>query len=150
MIEHYNLLRGLHIIAVIAWMSGLLYLPRLFAYHTRAEPGSQMDDTFKMMEVKLLRIIVNPAMVMVVVFGGSLVWVDATRLGPHFWLAPWALTKIVGIALLLGWHVFLARSRRAFAENRNRHSERFWRATNEIPFLAAVVIVLSVTTKFGA
>ena len=150
MSEYFNLLRGLHIIAVIAWMSGLLYLPRLFAYHTRAEPGSQMDETFKTMEVKLLRIIINPAMIMVFLFGGSLVWVDLSRLGPHFWLSPWMLTKIVGIVFLAGWHGFLAGARRAFAENRNRRSERFWRMTNELPFLAAVVIVLAVTTKFGS
>jgi protoporphyrinogen IX oxidase len=148
-IQHYNLLRGLHIIAVIAWMSGLLYLPRLFAYHTRAEPGSQMDETFKTMEVKLLRIIINPAMIMVFLFGGALVWVDLTRLGPHFWLAPWMLTKIAGVVFLASWHGFLAGARRAFAENRNQRSERFWRVTNELPFLAAVVIVLAVTTKFG-
>jgi putative membrane protein len=148
--EYFNLLRGLHIIAVIAWMSGLLYLPRLFAYHARAEPGSQMDETFKIMEVKLLRIIINPAMILVVLFGGSLVWVDLTRLGPHFWLSPWMLTKIAGLVFLFGWHGYLARARRAFAENRNRRSERFWRMTNELPFLAAIVIVLAVTTKFGA
>lgn len=150
MIAHYNLLRGLHIIAVIAWMSGLLYLPRLFAYHTRAEPGSVMDETFKTMEVKLLRIIINPAMILVFLFGGSLVWVDLSRLGPHFWLAPWALTKILGIVALSSWHGYLARARRAFAENRNQRSERFWRMTNELPFLAAIVIVLAATTKFGA
>lgn len=148
--EYFNLLRGLHIIAVIAWMSGLLYLPRLFAYHTRAEAGSQMDETFKTMEVKLLRTIINPAMVMVFVFGGSLVWVDLTRLGPHFWLSAWMLTKIAGIVFLAAWHGFLASARKAFAENRNRRSERFWRMTNELPFLAAVVIVLAVTTKFGS
>jgi putative membrane protein len=149
MIEHYNLLRGLHIIAVIAWMSGLLYLPRLFAYHTRAEAGSQMDETFKTMEVKLLRIIINPAMILVLLFGASLVWVDLARLGPAFWRTPWMLTKIAGVVFLLGWHGFLAGSRRAFAENRNQRSERFWRMTNELPFLAAVIIVLAVTTKFG-
>jgi protoporphyrinogen IX oxidase len=150
MIQYYNLLRGLHIIAVIAWMAGMLYLPRLFAYHTRAEPGSQMDETFKTMEVKLLRMIINPAMVMVFVFGGALVWVDLTRLGAHFWLEPWALAKIGGIVFLSGWHGFLSSARRAFAENRNQRSDRFWRMTNELPFLAAIVIVLSVTTKFGA
>ena len=150
MIEHFNLLRGLHIIAVIAWMSGLLYLPRLFAYHTRAEPGSQMDETFKTMELKLLRIIINPAMVLVFLLGGALVWVDLSRLGPHFWLSPWALTKVVGIIFLASWHGFLSGARRAFAENRNRRSERFWRMTNELPFLAAIVIVLAVTTKFGS
>ena len=69
--QHYNLIRGLHIVAVIAWMAGLLYLPRLFAYHTRAAAGSEMDATFKVMEVKLLRIIINPAMILVLVLGGT-------------------------------------------------------------------------------
>ena len=145
----FNVVRGLHIVAVIAWMAGMLYLPRLFAYHTRATPGSEMDETFKTMEVKLLRFIINPAMIMVFVFGGTLVWFDLHRMGPHFWLAPWALTKIGGIVVLAGWHGFLAGARRAFAENRNTRTERFWRMTNELPFLAAIIIVLSVTTKFG-
>jgi putative membrane protein len=145
----YNLLRGLHIIAVIAWMSGLLYLPRLYVYHTRAEAGSQMDETFKVMELKLLRIIINPAMILVFVFGGTLVWVDLHRIGPHFWLSPWMLSKIGGITVLASWHGFLAGARRAFAENRNTRSERFWRMTNELPFLALIVIVIAVTTKFG-
>src|ERR1700733_8051370 len=100
MIQHYNLLRGLHIIAVIAWMAGLLYLPRLFAYHCPAAAGSEMDETFKTMEVKLLRMIINPAIVAVVVSGGCLVGVDLQRLGPHFWLAPWFLTKIAGVLAL--------------------------------------------------
>jgi putative membrane protein len=149
LIDQYNLLRGLHILAVIAWMSGLLYMPRIFAYHCRAQPGSQLDETFKTMEAKLVKIILNPALALVILLGGSLVWTDLQRLGPVFWLMPWALTKIAGILVLLGWHGFLLVSRRAFAEDRNQRSERFWRMTNELPFLAAVVIVLSVTTKFG-
>jgi len=147
--QHYNLIRGLHIVAVIAWMAGLLYLPRLFAYHTRTAPGSEMDETFKVMEAKLLRIIVNPAMVLVLILGGTLVWVDLSRIGPHFWLAPWFLTKIAGVILLFAWHGYLAGARRAFAENRNQRSERFWRMTNELPFLVAIVIVIAATTKFG-
>ena len=147
--QHYNLIRGLHIVAVIAWMAGLLYLPRLFAYHTRTAPGSEMDETFKVMEAKLLRIIINPAMVLVLILGGTLVWVDLSRIGPHFWLAPWFLTKIAGVILLFAWHGYLAGARRAFAENRNQRSERFWRMTNELPFLVAIVIVIAATTKFG-
>ena len=149
MIEHFDLIRGLHILAVIAWMAGMLYLPRLYVYHTRAEPGSELDETFKVMELKLLRMIINPAMALVVVFGGLLVWVDLQRLGPHFWLSPWMLTKIAALFVLFGWHGFLAGARRAFAQNRNTRSERFWRMTNEIPFVLAIIIVLSVTTKFG-
>jgi protoporphyrinogen IX oxidase len=146
----FNVVRGLHIVAVIAWMAGLLYLPRLFAYHTRAAAGSEMDETFKTMEVKLLRMIINPAMVMVLLFGACLVWLDIVRRGPHFWLAPWFLTKIAGVLALLAWHGFLSSSRRAFAEGRNTRSERFWRMTNELPFLVAIVIVIAATTKFGA
>jgi len=150
MIEHYNLLRGLHILAVIAWMSGLLYLPRLYVYHTRATPGSEMDETFKLMEVKLLRIILNPAMIAVVILGGTLVGVDLQLRGHQFWQQPWFLTKMAGVLCLFAWHGYLAASRRAFAEGRNQRSERFWRMTNEIPFVAAAVIVIAATTKFGA
>lgn len=145
----YRVVLGLHIIAVIAWMAGLLYLPRLYVYHTKAAAGSEMDETFKVMELKLLRMIVNPAMILVFLFGGTLVWIDLHRIGPHFWLAPWALIKLAGILFLSGWHGFLSGARRAFAENRNKRSERFWRMTNELPFIAVIVIVLSVTTKFG-
>jgi putative membrane protein len=148
-IEQYNLIRGLHIVAVMAWMAGLLYLPRLYAYHSRVAAGSQMDETFKTMEVKLVSIILNPAMVLVLVFGGCLVWIDLSRLGPTFWASPWVAAKLAGIVFLLGWHGFLMRARHAFAQNQNRRSERFWRMTNELPFVAAIVIVLSATTKFG-
>lgn len=150
MIEHFNVIRGLHIVAVIAWMAGLLYLPRLYVYHTRAAPGSQMDETFKLMELKLLRVIINPAMVLVLLFGLTLVWIDLQRLGSDFWRKPWFATKIVAVAALFGWHGFLAASRRAFAENRNLRSERFWRFTNEVPFLLMIIVVLAATTKFGA
>ena len=141
----FRVLLGLHILAVIAWMAGLLYLPRLFAYHTRAAVGSEMDDTFKVMETKLLRIIMNPAMFAVVILGGLLVWQDGVRTLE----TPWMITKLCGVVFLLTWHHYLARARKALAAGRRDRSERFWRMTNELPFLAAIVIVLSVTTKFG-
>jgi putative membrane protein len=148
----YNLLRGLHILAVIAWMAGLLYLPRLFAYHARAVVGSEMDETFKIMEAKILRIIMNPAMIGVVLLGGTLVWYDATQRlwGWRFLMSPWMAAKLAGVAFLLWWHHYLARARRDLAAGRRPRSERFWRLTNELPFLAAIVIVLAVTTKFGS
>ncbi|MBA3810412.1 MAG: CopD family protein [Caulobacteraceae bacterium] len=141
----FNLLRGLHILAVIAWMAGLLYLPRLFAYHTRAAVGSEMDETFKTMEAKLLGIIMNPAMIAVLVLGAALVWFD----GPQVLKAPWMVTKLAGVIFLVFWHSYLAAARKRLAAGRRERTERFWRMTNELPFLAAVVIVLSVTTKFG-
>ncbi|MDQ2860571.1 MAG: CopD family protein [Pseudomonadota bacterium] len=142
----FNVLRGLHILAVIAWMAGLLYLPRLFAYHTRAAVGSEMDETFKIMEAKLLRIIMNPAMIAVVLLGASLVWFD----GVNILRAPWMIVKLIGVVFLLSWHHYLAVARKRLAAGRRERSERFWRMTNELPFLAAIVIVLAVTTKFGA
>ena len=146
----FNLLRGLHILAVIAWMAGLLYLPRLFAYHTKAAPGSEMDQTFQVMERKLYRIIMNPAMVAVVLLAAALVWIDGTeRFGWAFLLKPWMVVKLVGAAFLIWWHHFLGRARKAFAAGRNTRSEKFWRATNELPFLAAIAMVLAVTTKIG-
>jgi len=150
MIHYYNVLRGLHIVAVIAWMAGMLYLPRLYVYHTKAAAGSDMDETFKVMEAKLLRIIMNPALILVLILGGTLIGVDMQRLGPTFWDKPWFIVKMIGVIALFGWHGFLAASRRAFAENRNRRSERFWRMSNELPFIIAMVIVLSATTKYGA
>ena len=146
----HNLLIGLHIIAVIAWMAGLLYLPRLFAYHTRAATGSEMDATFQTMEVKLLRIIMNPAMVLVWVLGLTLIWFDATQLrwGWAFLLTPWMLVKLTGVLFLTGWHHYLGLARKGLASGQRPRSERFWRMTNELPFLAAIVMVLAITTKF--
>jgi putative membrane protein len=145
----YDLLRGLHILAVIAWMAGLLYLPRLFAYHTRTERGSEMDLTFQTMEVKLFRIIMNPAMVAAWVFGLGLIWVRSGGLHDASFLhTPWMITKIVGIVFLTWWHHFLGRGRKRFAAGTNTRSEKFWRAVNELPFLAAIVMVIAVTTEF--
>jgi putative membrane protein len=142
---------GLHILAVIAWMAGLLYLPRLFAYHTRAEAGSQMDETFKVMEARLQTMIMRPAMIAVLVLGGTLVWYDADQLnwGLGFLLRPWMLLKLAGVAFLVWWHHFLIVERKRILAGTSGRSERFWRATNEIPFLVAIVVVLSVTTKFA-
>jgi protoporphyrinogen IX oxidase len=148
MIEHYNLVRGLHILAVIAWMAGLLYLPRLFVYHTRAVPGGELDVTLQEMELKLARIIMVPAMSAALLFGLTLIWIDSQVRGWGFLLKPWMLLKLSGLVVLFGYHGFLASSRRRFAEGKNARSERFWRMTNEIPFVAAIAIVLAVTTKF--
>jgi putative membrane protein len=149
LIAHYDLLRGLHILAVIAWMAGLLYLPRLFAYHAAATPGSEMDETFRTMELKLLRIIMNPAFVVALSFGLALIWVDGHVRGWGFLGQPWMLVKLAGVVFLTGWHHYLAVARKAFAEGRNKRSGKFWRMTNELPFLAAIAMVLAVTTEFG-
>jgi putative membrane protein len=149
LVGHYDLLRGLHILAVIAWMAGLLYLPRLFAYHANAKPGSELDLTFRVMERKLLRIIMNPAFVVTWIFGLTLIWVDGHIRGWGFLAQPWMSVKLAGVVFMTGWHHYLAVARKAFAEGRNRRSNKFWRMTNELPFLAAIVMVLAVTTEFG-
>ena len=152
----YNLLRGFHILADIAWMAGLLYLPRLFAYHTKAlaKPdgaGGEMDLTFRTMEDKLYRVIMTPAMIAALLLGLALIWFDGShRLGWSFLRSPWMLTKLAGVVVLLVWHGFLGAARKRFAAGINTRSETFWRATNEVPFLAAIVMVLAVTTKFGS
>jgi putative membrane protein len=149
---YHNLLIGLHIIAVIAWMAGLLYLPRLFAYQTRSAVGSELDETFKVMEVKLYRIIMNPAMIAVWLLGLTLIWFDATLFPKYGWgflLTPWMLTKLAGVVFLTWWHHYLGVARSRLAAGRRERTERFWRATNELPFLAAIVMVLAITTKFA-
>ena len=148
LVANFNLIRGLHILTVIAWMAGMMYLPRLYVYHSKAASGSELDETFKVMELKLLRMIINPAMIAAFIFGVLLILADSQIRGWSFLLTPWMLTKIAGITFLVSWHGFLSGARRKFAENANTRSEKFWRATNELPFVAAIIIVLAVTTKF--
>lgn len=144
----YLWLKALHVIAVIAWMAGMLYLPRLFVYHTKATPGSEMDETFKVMERRLLRGIINPAAIATAVFGLGLILADSAIRGWDFLAQPWMITKLVALVGLYGWHGFLSAARKKFERGENVRSEKFWRITNEIPFVLAIVIVISVTTKF--
>lgn len=147
----FDLLRGLHIIAVIAWMSGMMYLPRLYAYHTEtAPPGSPFDAHFQVWEQKLLRIIINPSMGLTWILGIALIlWhVYGANEGWAFLLQPWMLVKLAAVIFLSGWHGFLSGARRRFAAGERPKSAKFWRATNEIPFLIAVVAVLAVTLQF--
>lgn len=150
-INPYDLVRGLHILAVIAWMAGLLYLPRLFAYHTRATPGSELDTTFQEMELKLYRIIMNPAMVVAWLLGLALIWFRSGGIGGNDWSflhSPWMLAKLSGVVILTWWHHYLGTARKRFAEGKNTKSDKFWRMTNELPFIAAIIMVLAVTTEF--
>jgi putative membrane protein len=142
----YEWIKALHIIAVIAWMAGMLYLPRLFVYHCAAEIGSVQSETFKVMERRLLRAIINPAMIATWVFGLALAW-----LGPdsrYGWFASdWLWAKIVLVLALSAVHGLLARWTRDFAHDRNRHSPKFYRIINEVPTVLMILIVLLVVLK---
>jgi putative membrane protein len=142
----YEWIKALHIIAVIAWMAGMLYLPRLFVYHCAAEIGSVQSETFKVMERRLLRAIINPAMIATWVFGLALAW-----LGPdsrYGWFASgWLWAKIVLVLALSAVHGLLARWMKDFAHDRNRHSHKFYRIINEVPTVLMILIVLLVVLK---
>src|SRR5205814_5400535 len=137
----YEWIKALHIIAVIAWMAGMLYLPRLFVYHCEAESGSKQSETFKTMERRLLRAIINPAMVVTWVVGLWLV----IESGHH--RSGWMQAKFVLVVILSGMHGFLTRWTREFAEDRNTHSQKFYRVINEIPTLLMIGIVILVIVK---
>jgi putative membrane protein len=137
----YEWLKALHIISVIAWMAGMLYLPRLFVYHCSAPVGSELSETFKVMERRLLRAIMNPAMIATWVLGLWLVWQGGLL------RASWLHAKLVLVIAMSGVHGMLSRYRRDFAADQNRHSEKFYRILNEVPTLLMIAIVLLVVIK---
>jgi protoporphyrinogen IX oxidase len=137
----YDWIKAFHIIAVIAWMAGMLYLPRLFVYHCDAKIGSAQSETFKVMERRLLKGIINPAMIAVWVLGLSLVW-----MGGWMW-ATWFQLKFVLVIVMSGIHGMLVRYVRDFAADRNRHSQKFYRIINEVPTLLLIGIVLLAVLK---
>ena len=134
--------RALHVISVIAWMAGMLYLPRLFVYHADAEKGSIQSETFKIMERRLLRGIINPAMIATWVFGLWLVFA-----GYIDWSQGWPWLKAAMVIGLVAFHILLSRWRREFAEDRNARQAKFYRAVNEIPTVLMIVIVIAVIVK---
>ena len=137
----YLWLKAAHVIAVIAWMAGMLYLPRLFVYHCKAEAGSKQSETFKTMERRLLRAIINPAMIATWVLGLWLAYEGG------WFRSGWLHGKLVLVVILSGLHGFFARWVRDFAADRNRHSQRFYRIINEVPTLLMIGAVILVIVK---
>lgn len=137
----YDWIKALHVISVIAWMAGMFYLPRLYVYHVDAAKGSVQSETFKVMERRLLRAIINPAMAASWIFGLTLAW-----LGDH-WLQPWFMAKFVLVLAMSGLHGFYSRWRKQFADDANIHSAKFYRVMNEVPTLLMVAIVILVIVK---
>lgn len=137
----YPWAKAIHVIAVIAWMAGMLYLPRLFVYHAESIPGSPQSETFKLMERRLLHAIINPAMIVTWVFGLYLAWKGFQFSG------TWLHMKIGLVVVLSGLHGHLVKHVRLFAADRNVKSTRYWRVLNEAPALLMVAIVILVIVK---
>ena len=137
----YLWLKAVHVIAVISWMAGLLYLPRLFVYHTDAAPGTQASETFKVMERRLLKAIMTPAMVLAWALGLTM----AVEGG--LFSQGWFHAKLLGVVGMTGSHLYLMRCKQAFAEDRNTHSQKFFRVLNEVPTLLMIAIVILVIVK---
>jgi putative membrane protein len=139
----YDWLKAFHIAAVIAWMAGLFYLPRLFVYHADSAVGSEQSKTFKIMEERLYRIIMQPAMMAAWAAGIGLVATGG------WWGAPWLWAKVLLVIAMTGFHVWLGGRVRAFAEDRNRFPARTFRIANELPtVLMLVIVVLAVVKPF--
>lgn len=134
---------ALHVISVIAWMAGLFYLPRLFVYHADAEPGSQMSETFKVMEHRLLRAVTTPAMIASWLFGLTLVFYFHAVSFSHGWV--WI--KALLVILLSGYHGLLARHLKSFANDRNDKPARYYRMINEVPTVLMIGIVIAVIVR---
>ncbi|BAT58227.1 hypothetical protein GJW-30_1_00750 [Variibacter gotjawalensis] len=137
----YLWLKALHVIAVIAWMAGMLYLPRLFVYHADAAVGSDKSETFKVMERRLLKFIINPAMAITWVVGLWLAYDGG------FLKSGWFHVKFACVFLLSGLHGYFSAAVRAFAEDRNTKTARHWRIMNEVPTLLMIIIVVMVIVK---
>lgn len=138
---HYDWIKAFHIVAVIAWMAGMLYLPRLFVYHCAAPAGSPQSETFKVMERRLLKAIVNPAMAATWILGFTLVWLG------DWHKAHWFQAKFVLVIVLSALHGMFVRHWRAFAEDRNNHSAKYFRIINEVVTLLMIAIVVLATVK---
>ncbi len=140
--EHYFIIKALHLIAVISWMAGLLYLPRLFVYHADAEKGSELSETFKIMERKLYRFIMNPAMIATWIFGLLMLTANPVLLAQG-----WMHFKLTLVILMTGFHHVLGAWRKKFLADANTRSHKFYRKVNEIPTLLMMGIVFLAVLK---
>ena len=141
MVESYQWIKALHLISVIAWMAGMLYLPRLFVYHCDAAPGSEMSETFKVMERRLLRGIMGPAMILTWVFGLWLLYISEA------WNEGWMMVKGVLIVAMTVLHHYYALWRKDFEADRNERPAKFYRIANEVPTVLLIAIVIMVIVQ---
>ena len=139
--EYYTTIKALHVISMIAWMAGMLYLPRLFVYHCDIETGSETSETFKVMERRLLKAIINPAMIATWIFG-LMLFVMA-----ELWTEPWMHAKLVSVLAMSGVHGVLVKHQRLFAQDANQKSATYFRVLNEAPTVLMIVIVVLVIVQ---
>ncbi len=139
----YDWIKALHVVAVISWMAGLLYLPRLFVYHCQADAGSETSETLKIMERRLLRAIMNPAMIAAWLFGGVMLAAG----GDALWSAPWMIAKFVCVLGMSAAHGEMAKWRKDFEADRNTRSQKFYRIANEVPTVLMIIIVIMVIVR---
>jgi len=142
LLAHYDVWRALHIIAVIAFMAGMLYLPRLYVYHATAPKGGELSETLKIMERRLIRAIINPASVVMVFLGGMMIWAN-----PELMKQGWFHAKLALLVVMFGCHGLFSRWRKNFAADINTRPARFFRIWNEIPTVLMIAIVLLVILK---
>lgn len=140
-VQHYLLIKALHLISVMSWMAGMLYLPRLFVYHADKAVGSEASEMLKIMERRLLRYIINPAMIATFIFGGMLL----TQ--PDIMAQGWLHMKLGLVFFMAGFHGMCSRWRKDFANDRNQKEAKFFRMANEVPTLLMIGIVLLAVIK---
>ena len=143
LINNYSLIKAFHVISIIAWMSAILYLPRLFVYHTTVKRNSEASKMLKIMEYRLQKFIMNPAMLLTIIFGVFLLKTN----GIINWTEKWIYFKLLGVFLLLVVHNLLGRYRKDFFLDKNKHSRRFYKILNEVPTILLIVIILLVYLK---
>lgn len=142
MAEYYNWLKAIHLIFVISWMAGLFYLPRLFVYHSEVAIGGNEDKIFQVMEKKLLKIIMNPAMILSIIFGLWVAWIYGFKN-----LGIWFHLKATLVLFLIGFHHYLAKVVKTFSQGKNKRNAKFYRIINEFPAVIMAAIVILVIVK---
>lgn len=143
MVTYYLWIKALHIISMVAAMAGMFYLPRLYVYHSQVKPGSDKCQMLQIMELKLLRFIINPAMISTFIFGILLIKIN----GDILMQSGWFHVKLTFVIILYGFHGFLAKIRKDFSKLQNTYSEKFFRIINEIPTICLIVIVIMAVIK---
>ncbi len=140
--DYYLYYKAIHVIAVISWMAAMLYMPRLFVYHSKVAVGSEMDLTFQIMEHRLLRYIMTPAMIFTYIFGFLVAYIYGISA-----LGGWFHVKMLMVLGLTGFHGRMAKWKKSFARGNNNHSENFYRYMNEVPTILMIIAVIMVVVK---